>query len=100
MSLLWAWIKKYWWIVVLAIVAFAVTVWLIFRPKKNGEVPAVSFSTKAREEISKAETEATIEKLKITAKADEKRKELETIKNIKDDITRLKMLADFIDENL
>lgn len=95
-----AWLKKYWWLLLLGLVTAGVTLWLIFRPRKNNTVPAATFSTKAREKIVEAQTEAKIEKLKIKAKADEKRRELEVIEKVEDGVERRKMLADFLDENL
>lgn len=95
-----AWLKKYWWLVLLGLLTAGVTLWLIFRPRKGNTVPAVTFSNKVREKIIDAQTEAKIEKLKIKAKVDEKRRELEVIKKVDDGLERRKILADFLDKNL
>ena len=94
-----SWLKKYWWILILGIISLGVVIWLIVRPRKGDPLPLVSFSNKAREQIVEAQTDAAIEKLKIEAMAEEKRRALDLIAKMQGGIERRKALADFLDKN-
>jgi len=101
MSLFAAWMKKWWWIVALAAsVVVAVALFLILRKRSRAVVATESFSNRARMEASKAETDATIEKLKAKAETEAKLSRLSQIKRIENETVRRASLAAYLDELL
>lgn len=93
-----AWIKKWWWTILIAGAAvLSVVLWLIFRGKKKPVENNVSFSTKAKEEISKAEVDALISKEKAKSKSETDMGKLKEIEKIEDGVKRRVELANYLD---
>jgi len=95
-----AWLKKWWWTLLLGVAALGALLWLIFRKKKPESQQAESFSTKARRKVVEAETDAKIAKLKTEAETEVKREALRQIEKIKDDEDRRTKLAAYLDDLL
>jgi ABC-type bacteriocin/lantibiotic exporter with double-glycine peptidase domain len=96
-----AWLRKWWWTVVLAIGAIAaaiITIFVFFRRDKP--VPMQNFGAKAREQIVAAETDMKIAQLKADAVKKEQETQLNEISKIEDGKERRRRLADYLDENL
>ncbi len=94
-----AWIKKWWWMLLLGLAVTGTLLWLIFRKGKPSQ-QTESFSTKARRKVVEAETDAKIAKLKTEAESGVKRERLRQIEKIKDDEDRRTKLAAYLDDLL
>lgn len=95
-----AWLRKWWWTLVLGLAGvLGVLIYAFARTRKN-KPQAESFSTKARAKIVEAETDAKIERLKADAESEAQKARLEEITKIDDGVMRRVRLAEYLDENL
>ncbi len=92
-----AWMKKWWWTLLLALAGLSAMLFFVFRKPKQNTAPAESFSTKARSKIVDAETEAKIERLKAESDSGAKKAKLDEIKKIDDGTKRRVELAKYLD---
>ena len=95
-----AWLKRWWWILLLGAVVLGAGLWLVFRKRKSTPQEHISFSTKARAKIVEAETETKIAKLKSETETAVKLEKLNQIEAIEDDEDRRDKLADYLDDLL
>lgn len=101
MARVWAWLKKWWWTLLLGAVAVAgVVIAIVLSSRKPTPAAVETFSSKAREKIVEAETDAQIAKLKAQVETKEQEAKLTEIAKIEDGGERRRRLADFLDEVL
>lgn len=94
-----AWLKKWWWTIVLGVAVVGLFLWLIFRKDKKTAAHS-NLVQKAKSKIVEAETDALIEKTKAKVHQEEELKKLEEISRMEGGVERRKELADFLDKNL
>lgn len=92
-----AWLKKWWWTLVLGLAIMGTGLFFIFRRKKGEPPGESSFISHARNKIREAETDALIAKAKAKAKSEIDHEKLDVIDEIKDDDLRRRKLAEHLD---
>jgi len=100
MALFKAWLKKWWWTLLLALATIGGFILYLVLRKRPESAPSETYSNLARQKIMEAETDAAIARAKVDAKGDEARARLDEIGKVEDDFTRRKRLADYLDEVL
>ena len=74
-------IRKWWWVFLIAAVTVAFVVWRILRPTSNPTDPLVppKFLDRAHDEVERIHLEGEVEKARVRATADAQRAELDRI---------------------
>lgn len=85
---------KYWWIFVSLLLGVFVTLYFAFRKKEKPKGKTILEGVS--EKIKKQEVSTKIELAKVKANTDKKVKQLEKIKKIEDNKSRVNALADFL----
>ncbi len=94
-----AWLKKWWWMILLGLGLAVGALLFIFRKKEKRTVES-SFTSRAREKIVEAETDASIQRAKAEAKSEAARKRLDEIDKIEDGEERRRELASYLNKIL
>jgi hypothetical protein len=103
MKMVWRFIRKWWWVFLVAAVTVVFTTWRVLRPTSNPTAPVPPPNLdKAREEVERIHLEAEVEKARVRAQADAQRAELDRIEEQgeKDPAAAREALAEWLNANL
>jgi hypothetical protein len=97
-------VRKWWWVIILALGTVGWILWKVFGPRDSGAaLPAPpKFLDMARAEVERVHLEGEVEKAKVRTEATGQMKQIEAIeeKGKKDPAAARRDLADFLSQNL